>query len=918
MKAFLLVLFLALFHFNAKSMDPDAVCMDITVNLNASGQTSLSVASIDGGSTVPSGFNTSISVSDVDCSDVGTPVVVRLSISEGNIEVSSCTSNVTVVDDLDPQAICQDITVQLDNNSQASIAASDVDGGSTDNCAVGMTTLSTNQFDCSNIGSNSVELTVNDVNGNVSTCSSVVSIVDNIPPNVPCQNNTAVLGANGSVAITDALIDAGSSDNCAVATRVVSPNSFECMDLGLNTVVLTVTDINGNVGTCASQVDVIDNISPSLTCLNNLDVFLDPNGQATVEPVDVIQSQSDNCALTPIVGQNLNLDCTDLISINNYDLTVSDVAGNTSNCMTSINLIDNVPPSATCQDITVQLDNNGEAIISVNDVDGGSTDNCAVGMTTVSMNQFDCSHIGSNSVELTVNDVNGNVSTCSSVVSIVDNIPPNVPCQNNTVVLGANGSVAITDDLIDAGSSDNCAVATRVVSPNSFECMDLGFNTVVLTVTDINGNAGTCASQVDVIDNISPSLTCLNNLDVFLDPNGQATVEPMDVIQSQSDNCALTPIVGQNLNLQCVDLISVNNYDLTVSDVAGNTSTCMTSINLIENLPPTAACQDITVQLDNNGEAIISVNDVDGGSTDNCAVGMTTVSMNQFDCSHIGSNSVELTVNDVNGNVSTCSSDITVVDDLPPIAICQDISLNVPNSGTISVDPSEIDGGSNDNCAMQSLSVPNNSFSCSNIGSNILTLTALDINGNLNTCQSNVSIFCPALPVEFGPIRLEEQNEGIAITWTTLSEVDNDKFIIERSIDGEIFTPIGSINGAGYSDIPLEYKYLDRSPTLGNNFYRIKQVDYNGRFSYSRILSIQNKSSARLRVWPNPSADVINFELSSKTSVDFQIINLRNRVVKSGKASSTGVHVLPAGLYYLAIKLDNEVLIEPIVVRKPY
>ena len=81
---------------------------------------------------------------------------------------------------------------------------------------------------------------------------------------------------------------------------------------------------------------------------------------------------------------------------------------------------------------------------------------------SVSPNSFDCSNVGANTVTLTVTDVNGNVSTCTSTVTIEDNVAPVAVCQDITVSLGSGGSVTITAADIDNGSSDACGIASIV------------------------------------------------------------------------------------------------------------------------------------------------------------------------------------------------------------------------------------------------------------------------------------------------------------------------------------------------------------------------------------------------------------------------------------------------------------------------
>src|SRR5690606_40425293 len=112
---------------------------------------------------------------------------------------------------------------------------------------------------------------------------------------------------------------------------------------------------------------------------------------------------------------------------------------------------------------------------------------CGIASMTIDKNIFDCSDVGANTVTLTVTDVNGNVSTCTTIVTVEDNIAPVATCAAPfTIQLDANGNASIIASDIDNGSSDNCGIASMTIDKNTFDCSDVGANTVTLTVTDVN------------------------------------------------------------------------------------------------------------------------------------------------------------------------------------------------------------------------------------------------------------------------------------------------------------------------------------------------------------------------------------------------------------------------------------------------
>lgn len=113
-----------------------------------------------------------------------------------------------------------------------------------------------------------------------------------------------------------------------------------------------------------------------------------------------------------------------------------------------------------------------------------------------------------------------------------------------------------------------------------------------------------------------------------------------------------------------------------------------------------------------------------------------------------------------------------------------------------------------------------------------------------------------ALPLTWGSFTGRMEDNAVQLRWTTLAEVNTSAFIIEHSIDGTRFNALGTIPAAGNSNVEKQYGYRHLNPAQGNNYYRIKQTDIDGRFSYSRVVRINNAAqSGSWQVYPNPVAD---------------------------------------------------------------
>lgn len=184
----------------------------------------------------------------------GTTQVTVTATDNGN-RSSTCTFNVTVVDNQNPVARCQNASVSIGNNGTASVSASDIDDGSSDNCGIASMSVYPNSWSCSETGYHDVLLTVTDINNNTSTCSAVVQVSDDTDPVASCKNATVTL-SNGTASISASDVDGGSYDGCGILSLEIDNSTYDCDDIGTHDVTLTVTDNNNNVSTCTAVVTV--------------------------------------------------------------------------------------------------------------------------------------------------------------------------------------------------------------------------------------------------------------------------------------------------------------------------------------------------------------------------------------------------------------------------------------------------------------------------------------------------------------------------------------------------------------------------------------------------------------------------------------------------------------------------------------
>jgi hypothetical protein len=105
-------------------------------------------------------------------------------------------------------------------------------------------------------------------------------------------------------------------------------------------------------------------------------------------------------------------------------------------------------------------------------------------------------------------------------------------------------------------------------------------------------------------------------------------------------------------------------------------------------------------------------------------------------------------------------------------------------------------------------------------------------------------------------------DDRVRLDWQTATEINNDFFSVERSKRGIEWEVIGLVDGAGESGTSIDYTAVDYSPEYGSSYYRLKQTDYNGQFSYSDVahVNLQLPTGAHIVLFPNPSNDLITIE----------------------------------------------------------
>jgi len=752
---------------------PTANCTSPTVYLTPAGTATVNATQLNNTSTDNCTIDNlyintvGITSTNFNCTAINSPQNVNLIVEDISNNTASCATTVSVVDTVTPTALCEyAYTAQLNAGGSVTVTPSDIDSNSVDNCGLGVSYqingLSSQTYTCADIGTITAILTVTDSSGNSATCPTNVTVEDNIPPVAACQTSTVSLDASGVAAITpsDVLNGAGTTDNCGTVNATFQGGGsniiFDCDSIGSRSVIVVVTDGSGNTSTCGTTVTVQDTVDPSASCRATYTVQLDVNGNGFVTPQDINLGSSDVCGIDTFLVNGVDTFFYNCTNVGNTGATlqVIDESGNSETCVTSITVDDPVNPTAQCHDTTLYLDPFGNATAVPSDIDDGSFDNCNLSLTInggPSIN-YNCSNLGNNTAFLTADDGSGNTDICAATITIEDTITPTAACTApgavSVYVPPGQCFETVPASTFNNGSNDNCAATLSYTIgglPN-VTLTSLGINNITLTVTDGSGNSATCNTTAVLLDTISPTMVCQADT-VQLDNNGDALVLPSMINGGSSDNCSsptLTINGGPSLAVDCADLGS-NNVTLTGSDASGNTASCNTTVLVQDLIAPQAQCNaTFNLVLDGvTGNATLAPSDIDNNSTDNCTITNYSLSRTNFSCADIPNNThtVTLTVTDQSGNSSQCNSTVTVVDTVPPNATCVPSLTRSLVGSSVSITPSDVNGaGTTDNCAIQSYSLDQSSFTCADLGANTVTLTVTDSSGNSSTCTSTINI----------------------------------------------------------------------------------------------------------------------------------------------------------------------------------
>jgi hypothetical protein len=401
---------------------------------------------------------------------------------------------------------------------------------------------------------------------------------------------------------------------------------------------VSVTDANECLAILAVTV-LVEDLEAPVVVTQNISLSLDANGTAAITPDQVDNGSSDNCEIVQMTLDVSSFDCSAL-GPNEVLLSVTDAGGNISTASAIVTVVDNSLPQIAVQSITLELDASGHALLSPNQIDNGSSDNCGIVSMAIDVMQFDCNHLGDNPVTLTIADAAGNQVSGTAIVTVVDKLAPAVECPQNMTLPYCNpvGEYAVS-------AQDNCSDLLTYQFPTNYPSgseFPTGTTALSISVTDANGNTAVCEFTVTVPEAMTAefsgeSISCFGENDGSVAANATGGAAGYTYLWSNGATSASISDLGPGT------------YSVSITDATGCVVTGSASIQEPAALVSTLVA--LTNETGNQQNGAVDVT-VSGGVQPYSFSWQTsngTVISNEEDISGLSAGDYRLYITDANG-----------------------------------------------------------------------------------------------------------------------------------------------------------------------------------------------------------------------------------------------------------------------------
>ncbi len=559
-------------------------------------------------------------------------------------------------------------------------------------------------------------------------------------------------------------------------------------DKGVGEYTVTITDANNCASVeAAGTITSNDNTKPTILA-KAATIYLDENGEAQVSIAEVNDGSYDDCSLELSLGQT-DYDCSHLIAgPASFDGVTALEFDGTDDYLTFNSVIPQSPshtmalwiktstinksvfgwggagvnnysgmafqggkiryyagngiapiPSITgntsvadgnWHHVAISRSNTGEVKIFIDgNLDGsGTVSNYVNGVTNSSLGAIFANGVYQTNFEGAIDEFAfwPTVLTQEAIADLICSGPVN-PDVYLKFEDGTGSSIAT--DLSGNGNNGNLNNMDSNTSWNGFGGPVITPNcaaqiTTMLIGIDISGNMDSALAVLTVLDTIAP-IAIAQSQTIYLNGDGEAELYPADLDNGSTDNCSVESFTASKTLFDCSDL-GMNNVILSAADMSGNSGSAATQVEVIDLMKPVLEVQNIEVSLDADGIATITTDLVEVSSADNCGIVSKSLSLSTFSCADLNEAVlVEMTVTDASGNAQTETFEVTVRDEIAPIANPQAYTIALDENGTAEFDQALIaefiGGNDTDDCSgidTESHSLNQMVFTCEDLGEN--------------------------------------------------------------------------------------------------------------------------------------------------------------------------------------------------------
>lgn len=589
------------------------------------------------------------------------------------------------------------------------------------------------------IGPTMVTYRAVDAAGNSVNCSFTITVNDGQAPIIEnCPGDQQEIIATEEFILPDYRNQLTISDCSAniVITQTPQPGTT----ISETTLVkITAEDEAGNIsGECAFQVIIEKEALQITSCPSAKTVQIDGNCGFILPDYSAEVSTNHTSVIiqAPLPGTEVTADM-------NVLFTATDINGNSATCEMPVKLEDAEIPTITCPaDKEFTFDPAHGFTVPDFTAEVVANDNCDFqvvqqpGPGTIIFNTQE--------VVLTATDTSRNQSSCNFYLSLTEVMPPAVQITSCPGFKTLNLNSGCTTEIPDLTGEISTNISADIVQSPEAGTLITENTSVVIIVTNANGNQDTCTVPIAVQDVTPPTIrSCPANKEFTFDPTDGFTVPDFTTEVVVEDHCSFEIVQEPGPG----SVISKNNSEITftVTDNSGNSSSCSFWLNLSEEVALEVSCPGAQQgELSSNCDYILpDFTTLGGVNFENAVITQEPQPGNIL----YSDSQITLTAA-LEGNYTSCSFDLILKDNRPPEVKCvSSLVLKLDNSGTANINPLDIDAGSTDNCDIFSRTLSRSLFTADDLGDQKVMLTVADASGNESSCESIIIIEAFEKPV---------------------------------------------------------------------------------------------------------------------------------------------------------------------------